>query len=165
MRSFIMLLSAFAILGGLSAFQAIATELNSREQTIIRNEEQVSIRGTDKIFTGNARIDRIYPANNKMRSNGSSITFEPGARTHWHIHPVGQVLIVTSGLGLTQEWGKPIQEIRPGDVIICPAGIKHWHGASANKSMTHIEINEADEAGKIVEWMEPVSDEQYRRPQ
>lgn len=156
-----MILSTFAILGGASAFHASAAESNATEQTIIRNEEQVSIQGTDKIFTGNARIDRIYPTNNKMRSNGTSITFEPGARTHWHVHPVGQVLIVTSGLGRTQEWGKPVQEIHPGDVVICPAGIKHWHGAAANKSMTHIEINEAEEPGKVVEWMEPVSDEQY----
>ena len=115
-----MILSTFAILGGASGFHASAAESNATEQTIIRNEEQVSIQGTDKIFTGNARIDRIYPANNKMRSNGTSITFEPGARTH-------------------------------------------WHGAAANKSMTHIEINEAEEPGKVVEWMEPVSDEQYEK--
>ena len=103
----------------MSCPHAFATDSREAGQTVTRNEEQVSIPGTEKIFTGNARIDRLYPANNKMRSNGASITFEPGARTHWHVHPVGQVLIITSGLGRTQEWGKPIQEIRPGDVVIC----------------------------------------------
>lgn len=122
------LASTLIILGGMSCPHAFATDSREAGQTVTRNEEQVSIPGTEKIFTGNARIDRLYPANNKMRSNGTSITFEPGARTHWHVHPVGQVLIITSGLGRTQEWGKPIQEIRPGDVVICPAGIKHWHG-------------------------------------
>ena len=161
MKVLVMLASTLVMLEGLCVLHASAAELENAEQAIIRNEEQASIQGTHKIFTGNARIDRISPANNQMRSNGTSITFEPGTRTHWHVHPVGQVLIITSGLGRTQEWGKPVQEIRPGDVVICPAGIKHWHGAAANKSMTHIEINEAQESGKVVEWMEPVSDEQY----
>lgn len=161
MKMIFSLASTLIILGGMSCPHAFAADSREAGQTVTRNEEQVSIPGTEKIFTGNARIDRLYPANNKMRSNGTSITFEPGARTHWHVHPVGQVLIITSGLGRTQEWGKPVQEIRPGDVVICPAGIKHWHGAAANKSMTHIEINEAEEPGNVVEWMEPVSDEQY----
>ena len=112
----------------------LAADPNEAGQTVIHNEEQVSIQGADKMFTGHARIDHLYPANNLMRSSGTSIAFEPGAQTHWHVHPVGQALIVTSGLRRTQEWGKPVQEVRPGDVVICPAGIKHWHRA-AEKSL------------------------------
>lgn len=113
------------------------------------------------LLTGNVRIDPLYPANNAMRSSGGSVTFEPGARSNWHLHPVGQVLIVTAGLGLTQEWGKPVQIIRPGDVVICPVGVKHWHGAAPNSSMTHISICEEKEPGKVVQWLEPVTDAQY----
>ena len=109
--------------------QAPASE-TGRAQTIIRNGEQAALKGSAQYFTGNVRIDPLYPANGDMRSSGGSVTFEPGARSHWHIHPVGQALIVTSGVGLTQEWGKPVQEIRPGDVVLCPVGVKHWHGAS-----------------------------------
>lgn len=96
-----------------------------------------------------------------MRSSGGNVTFEPGARSNWHVHPVGQVLIITSGVGRTQEWGKPIREVRPGDVVICPAGVKHWHGAAPDSSMTHISICEEKEPGKVVKWMEKVTDEQY----
>lgn len=108
----------------------------------------------------NVRVDPWYPAGNGMRNVGASVTFEPGARSHWHTHPVGQALIVTSGIGLTQEWGKPIQEVRPGDVIICPVGVKHWHGAAPNSSMTHISIAE-DKDGSCVDWLEEVTDDQY----
>ena len=134
---------------------------NAKEQVIIRSGEQAAIKGSPKYFTGSVRIDPLYPTNNEMRSSGGSVTFEPGARSHWHIHPVGQVLIVTSGVGRTQEWGKPVQEIRAGDVIICPVGVKHWHGAAPGSAMTHISICEEKEPGKVVEWMEPVTDEQY----
>lgn len=130
-------------------------------QKIIRNGEQASIKGPASCFTGNVRIDPLYPANNAMRSSGGSVTFEPGARSNWHVHPVGQVLIVTAGLGLTQEWGKPVQIIRPGDVVICPVGVKHWHGAAPNSSMTHISICEEKEPGKVVQWLEPITDAQY----
>lgn len=132
-----------------------------KEQTIIRNGEQASRKGPAGHFTGNVRVDRLYPANNEMRSSGGSVTFEPGARSNWHIHPVGQVLIITSGVGRTQQWGKPVQEVRPGDIVICPAGVKHWHGAAPNSSMTHISICEEKEPGKVVEWLEKVTDEQY----
>lgn len=118
-------------------------------------------QGACPVFTGSVRIDPLYPAGNGMRSSGGSVTFEPGARSNWHIHPVGQVLIITSGVGRTQEWGKPIREVRPGDVVICPAGVKHWHGAAPDSSMTHISICEEKEPGKVVEWMEKVTDEQY----
>lgn len=140
--------------------QAPASE-TGRAQTIIRNGEQAALKGSAQYFTGNVRIDPLYPANGDMRSSGGSVTFEPGARSHWHIHPVGQALIVTSGVGLTQEWGKPVQEIRPGDVVLCPVGVKHWHGASPDSSMTHISLCEEKEPGKVVEWLEEVTDEQY----
>ena len=140
--------------------QAPASE-TGRAQTIIRNGEQAALKGSAQYFTGNVRIDPLYPANGDMRSSGGSVTFEPGARSHWHIHPVGQALIVTSGVGLTQEWGKPVQEIRPGDVVLCPVGVKHWHGASPNSSMAHISLCEEKEPGKVVEWLEEVTDEQY----
>lgn len=134
---------------------------STMEQVIIRSGEQDAVKGSPKYFTGSVRIDPLYPANNEMRSSGGSVTFEPGARSHWHIHPVGQVLIVTSGVGRTQEWGKPVQEIRAGDVIICPVGVKHWHGAAPGSAMKHISICEEKEPGKVVEWMEPVTDAQY----
>lgn len=130
-------------------------------QTIIRGGEQAAVKGSPQFFTGSVRIDPLYPANNAMRSSGGSVTFEPGARSHWHVHPVGQVLIVTSGVGRTQEWGKPVQEIWAGDVVICPVGVKHWHGAAPNSAMTHISICEEKEPGKVVEWMEEVTDAQY----
>ena len=151
---------ALAATMGLCSGAAFAAETHW-EQTIIRNGEQAAIKGSAQFFTGDVRVDPLYPANNDMRSSGGSVTFEPGARSHWHVHPVGQALIVTSGVGRTQEWGKPVQEIRPGDVILCPVGVKHWHGAAPNSAMTHISICEEKEPGKVVEWLEPVTDEQY----
>ena len=151
---------ALTAVTGFSVGQAFAAE-TGRAQTIIRNGEQAAIRGPAQFFTGSVRIDPLYPAGNGMRSSGGSVTFEPGARSNWHIHPVGQVLIITSGVGWTQEWGKPLRELRPGDVVICPAGVKHWHGAAPDSSMTHISICEEKEPGKVVEWMEKVTDEQY----
>lgn len=149
-----------AALAGILADQAVAAEAD-KAQTIVRNGEQAALKGSHQFFTGTVRIDPLYSANNAMRSSGGSVTFEPGARSHWHIHPVGQALIVTSGVGRTQEWGKPVQEIRPGDVVICPAGVKHWHGAGPDSSMSHISICEEKEPGAVVEWMEKVTDEQY----
>jgi quercetin dioxygenase-like cupin family protein len=96
------------------------------------------------------------------RTSGGLVTFEPGARSAWHTHPVGQILIVTAGVGHVQRWGGPIEEIRPGDVIWIPPGVKHWHGATASTGMTHIAIQEQLD-GKVVDWMEKVSDEQYRK--
>ena len=151
---------ALAATMGLCSGAAFAAETH-REQTIIRNGEQAAIKGAAQFFTGDVRVDPLYPANNDMRSSGGSVTFEPGARSHWHVHPVGQALIVTSGVGRTQEWGKPVQEIRPGDVILCPVGVKHWHGAAPNSAMTHISICEEKEPCKVVEWLEPVTDEHY----
>lgn len=121
-----------------------------------------SAKGPAEWFTGSVRIDPLFHAPDPARGTGASVTFEPGARTAWHTHPLGQTLIVTSGLGWTQCWGGPKEEIRPGDVVCCPPGVKHWHGATPTTAMTHIAIQERDVDGKVVDWMEHVSDEQYR---
>lgn len=154
MKKMTLLLAAAGIFAAGGAFGA--------EQTIIRGGGQDAIRGSGAIFTGDVVVEPLYPANNDMRSSGGRVTFAPGARSNWHTHPVGQALIVTSGVGRTQEWGKPVQEVRAGDVILCPAGVKHWHGAAPNSPMTHISVCEEKEPGKVVEWLEPVTDEQYR---
>lgn len=111
-------------------------------------------------FTGSVRIDPLFQAEAPARANGVAVTFEPGARTAWHTHPLGQTLIVTAGLGLAQREGGPVEEIRPGDVVWFAPGEKHWHGASATVAMTHIAIHEALD-GKTVDWLEPVTDAQY----
>jgi quercetin dioxygenase-like cupin family protein len=125
-----------------------------------RNGSQPSSPGPAEYFTGTVRIDPLFQAPAPARAVGASVTFEPGARTHWHTHPLGQTLIVTAGLGWTQCWGGPKVEIRPGDVIWCPPQEKHWHGATTT-AVTHIAIQEALD-GKVVDWLEPVSDEQYQ---
>ena len=112
-------------------------------------------------FTGYVRIDPLLEAQDPARVAGAQVTFEPGARTVWHSHPLGQNLIVTSGCGRVQRWGGPIEEIRPGDVVWFQAGEKHWHGATPTTAMTHIAIQEKLD-GKVVDWMEHVSDEQYK---
>ena len=128
---------------------------------IKRNGSQQSVRGPADWFTGTVRIDPMFmQANDPARVTGASVTFEPGARTAWHTHPLGQTFIVTSGSGLVQREGGPIEEIRPGDVVWFQPGEKHWHGASPTTSMTHIAIQEQLD-GKTVEWMEKVTEEQY----
>ncbi|HKW54231.1 MAG TPA: cupin domain-containing protein [Stellaceae bacterium] len=129
---------------------------------IKRNGSQPSRKGPAEYFTGTVRIDPLFEAQEPSRVSGGSVTFEPGARSAWHTHPLGQTLIVTSGLGWTQVWGGPVEEIRPGDVVRCPPGVKHWHGATPSTAITHIAIQEALN-GKNVDWMEKVSDQQYRR--
>lgn len=128
---------------------------------IKRNGTQSAGKGPAEWFTGNVRIDPLHQADAPARVVAASVTFEPGARTAWHTHPLGQLLIVTSGRGWTQCWGESKVEINAGDVIWCPPGHKHWHGATPATSMTHIAIAEALD-GKVVEWLEHVSDEQYR---
>ena len=128
---------------------------------IIRNGTQASIKGPVDWFTGTVRIDPLFlQADDPARATGASVTFEPGARTAWHTHPLGQRLIVTAGCGLEQREGGPIEEIRPGDVIWFPPGEKHWHGASPHTAMAHIAIQETLD-GKSVDWLKHVSDEQY----
>jgi quercetin dioxygenase-like cupin family protein len=121
---------------------------------------QPSTKGPADWFTGAVRIDALFQAPPPARVAGAHVTFEPGARTAWHTHPLGQTLIVTSGRGLAQCWEGPLQELRPGDVVWFSPDEKHWHGASPSTAMTHIAIQEQLD-GKVVEWLEPVSDEQY----
>jgi quercetin dioxygenase-like cupin family protein len=128
---------------------------------IKRSGSQPSGKGPADWFTGAVRIDPLFAANAPARTAGNAVTFEPGARTAWHTHPLGQVLIVTAGCGRAQREGGAIEEIRPGDVIWFEPGEKHWHGASPTTAMTHIAIQEALD-GKAVDWMEKVSDDQYQ---
>jgi quercetin dioxygenase-like cupin family protein len=127
---------------------------------IQRSGSRPSEKGSAEYFTGTVRIDPQFEALAPARVRGASVTFEPGARTAWHTHPLGQTLIVTSGRGLAQRRGGPVEEIRPGDVVWFAPGEKHWHGAAPTTAMTHIAIQEALD-GKVVDWMEKVSDEQY----
>ncbi|WP_416465288.1 cupin domain-containing protein [Pseudomonas sp. LFS044] len=138
-------------------------EAAQRKQEITRVGTQPSMVGSRQFFTGAVRIDPIWPADSGINASGSLVTFEPGARSAWHTHPTGQRLVVTAGVGLTQQWGGAIKEIRPGDVVSCPPGIKHWHGASATTSMTHLAVTGMAE-GENVHWMEKVTDEQYSGP-
>jgi quercetin dioxygenase-like cupin family protein len=125
------------------------------------NGSRPSAKGPADWFTGTVRINPLFDAPQPARVAGASVTFEPGARTAWHTHPLGQTLIVTAGLGWVQRWGGPREEIRPGDVIWFPPGEKHWHGGTSTTAMTHIAVQEKLD-GKVVEWMEQVSDDQYR---
>ena len=127
---------------------------------IKRAGSQPSNKGSAEYFTGAVRVDMLFEAPVPARVVGASVTFEPGSRTAWHTHPLGQTLVVTSGYGRAQRWGGPIEEIRPGDVVWFAPGEKHWHGASPTTGMTHLAIQEKLD-GKTVDWMEHVSDEQY----
>jgi quercetin dioxygenase-like cupin family protein len=129
---------------------------------IKRSGSQPSRRPPAEYFTGAVRLDPLFAAPEPARVSGASVTFEPGARTAWHTHPLGQTLIVTFGCGWVQREGGPIEEIRPGDVVWFPPGEKHWHGATPTTALTHIAIQEALD-GKPVDWLEKVTDEQYRR--
>ncbi len=128
---------------------------------ITRNGTRPSGKGPEDWFTGKVRVDPLFQANDPARAVGASVTFEPGARTAWHTHPLGQTLIVISGCGWAQRQGGPKEEIRPGDVVWFPPGEKHWHGATATTAMTHFAIQEQLD-GKTVDWMEKVSDDQYQ---
>jgi quercetin dioxygenase-like cupin family protein len=129
-------------------------------QEIVRAGAQASAVGPAEFFTGRVRIDPVWPVSDGISASGGLVSFEPGARSAWHTHPAGQRLLVTSGVGLSQEWGKPVQVIRPGDVVWCPPGVKHWHGASPTTAMTHLAVTGMAD-GKNVNWMEKVSDGQY----
>jgi len=130
---------------------------------IAHSDSLESDKGPAENFTGSVHVEQLSPAHDPSRVSAGQVTFEPGARTAWHTHPLGQTLIVTAGTGWIQQWGGPIEEIRQRDVVWIPPGTKHWHGATANTSMTHIAIQEQLD-GKRVEWMEKVSDEQYESP-
>ena len=128
---------------------------------ITRSGTHPSAKGPADWFTGTVRIDPLFAAEPPSQVAGLHVTFEPGARTNWHTHPLGQTLIVTAGLGLAQREGGPVEEIRPGDVVWFEPGEKHWHGASPTTAMTHIAIQETLD-GKVVDWLEPVGEEDYR---
>jgi len=133
---------------------------NSQTISITRNGSQPSTKGSIEYFTGAVRIDSRFQRSDPARVGGGIVTFEPGARTAWHTHPLGQTLIVTAGAGLIQQWGGPIQEIKQGDVAWIPPGVKHWHGATATTGMVHIAVAERLD-GKTADWMDRVTDEQY----
>lgn len=127
---------------------------------IRRSGSQPSARGPAEHFTGVVRVDPLFQSSDPSRVSGASVTFEPGARSAWHTHPLGQMLIVTSGLGRVQRWGGPVEEIRAGDVVWTAPGEKHWHGAAPMTAMSHIAIQEALN-GRAVDWLEKVTEEQY----
>lgn len=129
-------------------------------QQILRAENIESNAAPTQNFTGRVRLEMLWAATEGLSTSGAMVTFEPGARSNWHTHPAGQRLVVTSGVGYTQELGKPRQVIRPGDVVWCPPGVKHWHGAAARTAMTHLAVS-PQRAGQNVTWMEPVTDDQY----
>ena len=129
---------------------------------IKRSASRSSIEGPAEWFTGKVHVEPLFQATAPGRAQGANVTFEPGARSAWHTHPLGQTLIVTSGRGFVQSWGGPVEEIHAGDVVSCPPGEKHWHGATPDSAMTHIAIQEELD-GKVVNWMEKVGDELYRR--
>jgi quercetin dioxygenase-like cupin family protein len=128
---------------------------------IKRSGSQSSTKGAAEYFTGTVRVDPLFQANDPARAVGARLKRDTGARTAWHTHPLGQTLIVTAGCGLAQRWGGPVEEVRPGDVVWFSPGEKHWHGATATTAMTHIAIQEQLD-GKTADWMEKVSEEQYR---
>jgi 4-carboxymuconolactone decarboxylase len=130
---------------------------------VTRSEAQTSRQAPAEYFTGSVRVEQSFQASAPGRVSGGRVVFAPGARTAWHSHPLGQTLIVTSGVGRVQRWGDPVEEIRPGDVVWIPPGQKHWHGASPTTSMTHIAIAERLD-GKSADWREKVTDEQYGAP-
>ena len=130
------------------------------EPVILRNGSQPSIKGPDAWFIGTVRIDPLFPAHTPARASSAYVTFEPGARTAWHTHPLGQALVITAGVGRVQVQGGPIQEVRPSDPVWFPPYVKHWHGAAPGVAMTHISVAE-EEDGNNVEWLEKVTEEQY----
>ena len=142
--------------------QVASSPFMRNDMKLQRAGSQPSAKGSSDWFTGTVRIDPLFQPTDPARTAGASVTFEPGARTAWHTHPLGQTLIITAGLGWAQREGGPVEEIRPGDVVWFPPGLKHWHGATPTTAMTHIAIQEQLN-GKAVEWMEKVADEDYRR--
>lgn len=146
--------------GPVAAQAPTAAPAAAAGQEITRAGAQASTFGPDEFFTGRVRVDPVWPADSHITASGSWVTFEPGARSAWHTHPAGQRLVVVSGVGLTQEWGKAVQVVRPGDVVWCPPGVKHWHGAGPTTAMTHLAVSGTAD-GKNVNWMEKVSDEHY----
>jgi quercetin dioxygenase-like cupin family protein len=154
------LAAAYAIQEAVSGKEKDQKRSNNME--IKRAGSQPSTKGPSDWFTGNVRVDPLFQAPDPAMVSGASVTFEPATRTAWHTHPLRQTLVVTAGCGWVQREGGPVEEIRPGDVVWFPPGEKHWHGATATTGMTHIAIQEKLN-GKVVDWMEHVTDQQYRK--
>jgi quercetin dioxygenase-like cupin family protein len=155
-------IAAVALTGAAAQPTTAAAQGRIGSMQIARGGSQPSSKGRAEYFTGNVRIDPLFQAPHPARAGAGSVTFEPGARTAWHTHPLGQTLLITAGVGWVQSEGGPIEEVRPGDVVWIPPGVKHWHGATPTTAMTHIAINELLDS-KNVDWLEHVTDEQYRR--
>lgn len=146
---------------GLAHAQAQAQTAGAPAQRITRAGTVAATAGPAENFTGRVRVDPLTAVNDSINASTAYVTFEPGARSNWHTHPAGQYLIVTAGAGLTQEWGKPVQQLRAGDTVWCPPGVRHWHGAAPTTAMTHIAVT-GTVAGKGVVWEDKVTDEQYQ---
>ncbi|MGL5387248.1 MAG: (R)-mandelonitrile lyase [Serratia sp. (in: enterobacteria)] len=152
-------ISYLGLLLPLVSYSAVAQQ-SSATVHIAPAGSQNAVSGPAENFTGRVRVDPLFRADKDISVSAAYVTFEPGARSAWHTHPAGQRLIVTSGLGLTQQEGQPVQTIRPGDVVSCPPGVKHWHGAAPGSAMTHLAVT-GIVAGNSVQWMEKVTEEQY----
>lgn len=159
-RALVALALPLLVLGVAPAAAAADREDKKKKQMITRSQDQSSTTGSSDTFTGDVRIDTLFPAGATAPYSGAYVTFQPGARSAWHTHPAGQRLVVTEGVGRTQQWGGPLQEIRAGDVLWCPPGVKHWHGAAPDSVMTHMALTGVRD-GQSVTWMEKVSDHQY----
>ncbi len=158
-RALAVLALPLLILAGTPA-AAADKEDRRKKQTITRSQDQTSTAGSPDTFTGEVRVDTLFPASEAAPYSGAYVTFQPGARSAWHTHAAGQRLVVTEGVGRTQQWGGPIEEIRAGDVVWCPPGVKHWHGAAPDSVMTHMALTSVRD-GQSVTWLEHVSDQQY----
>ena len=158
MRKFAATVASFSVLA--SAFVQIGLAQDSQAIRITRSGSQPTRSGPAANFTGSVQIDPLFESTDPSRTSGGRVTFAPGARTAWHSHTLGQILIVTSGSGRVQRWGDPVEEIRPGDVVWIPPHQKHWHGAAPTTGMVHVAFHEAVD-GKHVDWLEPVSDADY----
>jgi quercetin dioxygenase-like cupin family protein len=161
------MISRRAILATTGALVTVAGRAFAQDQggaglEVRRAGSQPSGKGPEQNFTGTVRVDPMFPARPPSRVSGGHVTFEPGARSNWHTHPLGQTLIITSGFGWVQREGGPVEEVRSGDIVWFPPGLKHWHGATPTNAMTHIAIQEELD-GKAVDWLERVRDDQYRR--
>ena len=161
-RAALLATASLATFAGNTARAQTSTPGRNEDMQITRAGSQPSAKGSADYFTGNVRVDPVFPVRESSRVSSSHVTFEPGARSAWHTHPLGQRLIITFGLGWVQREGGPIEEVRPGDVVWFPPGLKHWHGASPTNAMSHFAIQETLD-GKNVEWLEKVSDDRYRK--
>jgi quercetin dioxygenase-like cupin family protein len=153
-------MNKFAVTALSLSLLAFETHADATLLTVTPNGSQPSAKGPANYFTGSVRVDAPFKTTAPARVSGATVTFEPGARTAWHTHPLGQTLIVTAGTGLVQESGQSIQVIKAGDTVWIPPGVKHWHGATATTGMTHVAVAEALD-GKVVEWREQVSEQEY----